>query len=82
MTDRTSPSAAASLYPNLPSDKPVEVSRSGGDIAGAMYPHLRPKPAPAPSRGYYDSTVSLATLCDQNPALEHGLAMCGLIRRR
>jgi hypothetical protein len=81
MADRE-PSAAASLYPNLPSDKPVEASRSGSDIAGAMYPHLRPKPAPAQNNRYYDSTVSLATLCDENPALERGLAMCGLIRRR
>jgi hypothetical protein len=77
-------SAAASLYPHLPSaepEPPPRQQRRGPRLADALYPSLAPKPQPAPNR-YRESEVSLTQRCDENPWLEHGLAMSGLIRKR
>jgi hypothetical protein len=88
MTDRPR-SAAASLYPNLPHDDGREAvwvkqqRGAGSDVAGAVYPHLRPPPPPKPAPNpYRGPEVSLAQQCDENPWLEQGLALCGLIRKR
>jgi hypothetical protein len=80
-------SAAASIYPNLPHDDGRQADwamqrRERNDIASAMFPALVPsKPAP-PNRHSASTDVSLAALCDENPWIEQGLAMAGLIRKR
>jgi hypothetical protein len=55
MTDRTPPTAAASLYPHLPHDQGEPVQRQQPSLADALYPSLVPKPpqpqpAPRPVR--------------------------------
>jgi hypothetical protein len=53
MAERAPPSAAQSLYPNLPSATPdVVEKRQQGTVAAAMYPSLVPKPkSPNPYLG-------------------------------
>ena len=83
MPDRE-PSAAGALYPNLKSGTPDVVDqRRQGTIADAMFPSLGPKTKPAPVlRTYRQPEQSLAERCDEDPWLEHRLALAGLVRRR
>jgi hypothetical protein len=75
-------SAAASLYPHLPSADPEPRGRAQSvSLAHSMYPSLVP-PRPAPPNRNRESEVSLAALCDENPWLEVTLAMSGLRRKR
>ena len=78
------PTAALSLYPHLKSGVPEPVQRHDhtGSIADAMYPSLVAKPKPAPNRSHQSADMSLAARCDENPWLEHRLALAGLVRKR
>ena len=65
------PSAAASLYPHLPSDKPIapsSIGRTESSLATAMYP--RPQPTPLTHREI------------KNLWRDKMLEMAGLRRRR
>jgi hypothetical protein len=83
MPDRT-PSAAQAMYGHLPSGTPdiVQRQRPPSPVADAVYSHLRPTLQPQPNRRQNTEEVSLAQRCDENPWLEHGLAMMGLRRVR
>jgi hypothetical protein len=77
------------LWPYLPSSSRPErfpnPQKPSHSLAATMFPGLGPKdqPKPQPARYRPQSTgVSLAQLCDENPALERGLALAGLRRIR
>ena len=85
MPDRA-PSAAQAMYGHLPSGTRdvAQQGRQPASVADAVYSHLRPPAEAKPNRRQNTEEVSLAQRCDENPWLEHGLAMMGLrrIRRR
>lgn len=79
------PSAAVSLYPHLKTGTPdVVQQREFVSVADAMFPHLKPSvPKATPVvQAYREPEISLVQRCDENPWLEHGLAMSGLKRVR
>ena len=82
MATRNEPTAAQSLYPNLPSSARPERQQSGPRLSEAMYPSLAPKPQPAPPNRYRESTMTLAQRCDEDPWFEYRLALSGIRRKR
>jgi hypothetical protein len=84
MAEQRPTSAAQSVYPHLKTGTPpvVEQRHAAASAADAMFGHLRPPRPAAPSTRYYDSTVSLAALADQDPWVEYQLGLMGLRRIR
>jgi hypothetical protein len=74
------------IWPHLPSSsRPARAPASKEPLlAQAMFPNLTPppQPKPAPNRTLERTEVSLAQRCDENPWLEHQLALSGLVRKR
>ena len=77
------PTAAQALYGHLKSGVRDVVERRDqpASVADALYAHLKP-PQPAPNRYRQSTDVSLAQRCDEDPWLEHQLALSGLVRKR
>jgi hypothetical protein len=63
MAQQIPKSAAASIYPHLPSVVPAPVQRQQPRLAEALYPSLAPKP-PAPNRQRASTGMTLAQRCD------------------
>jgi hypothetical protein len=74
-----SPSAAASIYPNLAHDDGrvadwVTQRRDRNDVAGAVYGHLRPPP-PKPVPARRESTTDLAAACAPDAGAQNELCV-------